>query len=320
MEQATYTVDVIIPTFNTGTFIAPALQSVLQQTYPIQKIFVIDDGSTDNTKDMVLEIAQHALIPIEYSYQENAGPNSARNNGLRRSNSTFVAFLDADDVWMPEKIEKQILVYKNSIEKNLALVYCKYNTIDKNGLSILTEIIPIDKNIRGNCFDSLLIGNKILASASGVLIKRNTFQEVGFFDETLRMAEDWDMWLRIAQNNAIDYVDDVLVSIRRHTSNQTNNIQKVLIGEIKFLNKWTKILKQKHTPLVWADRISQAIILALSKNNLLREAKKLLSEEARAKIFARSFGSIELHTFFFIIRSVLNISKWKKLLIWNKKK
>ena len=201
LKKSALAIDVVIPAYNGENFILDALKSAINQTLPPHKIIIVDDGSTDKTNEIVSECAKTSKINIEIIKKTNGGLSSARNAGIEASDSNFVAFLDADDTWVENKLEEQMKVYETTELKNLALVYCNYDVIDSNGIIKYENYkAPLDKKrMRGVVFKELLERNKIASSGSGVLIKKEIFDIVGLFDENLRFAEDWDMGLRIAE-------------------------------------------------------------------------------------------------------------------------
>lgn len=299
-------IDVIIPVYNGANFIIEAIESVVNQTLPPHKIIVVDDGSTDNTYATVYLYSKTSKIEINIVKKENGGLSSARNAGISASTADFIAFLDADDVWFKEKLEKQMRVFTSSNFKNLGLVYCKYDLIKIDGQKDSKNyIVPLDKKIKGSVFNKILESNKILASGSGVLIKRGVFNTVGNFDETLNFCEDWDMWIRITEKFEIDYSNEILVSIRRHGKNMSHNLLNVFIGEIQFYNKWVpKIKGQYPIPFEWSDRIIFRII-KLHKGNLLAKLKLEIKKDVYQELFTKKFGSIYLYFIFFIIRRTI---------------
>ncbi len=245
-------IDVIIPTYNNGKYLKEALWSVSEQTLAVNKVFVVDDGSTDNTAQVIASCKELLNIDIVYIKQNNAGPNSARNNGLSHSEAEYIAFLDADDVWVSNKLAKQMEVFNNSPFDNLGLVYGRYDTINENGGPSTEKVLNIDNNYRRNAYSALLKANKILGSASCVLIKKDVFDHVGTFDESLRYAEDWEMWLRISNKYNIDYIDEVLVHIRRHPLNNSKSRTKQIVGLFKF---YKKLLYQTKNPILVSSLI-----------------------------------------------------------------
>lgn len=249
-------IDVIIPVFNCEKFILDAVRSVENQTCRPDSIIIVDDGSTDNT----LKILQKyiSLVPLEVITKKNEGPNSARNLGLKMSNSEMVAFLDADDVWSESKLEEQLSLFILSEFKNLGLVYTDYILIDENGNKINDQsLYKINPYMRGKIFDKLIKGH-LTAGSSSVMIKRKCFDKVGYFDENLRFGEDWDMWLRLSKEYEFDYVNNPLVKVRNHSLNTQKDKDLIFANEIKFQNKWIPILRRDR--IYFANRIIDQII------------------------------------------------------------
>lgn len=209
-------VDVVIPSYNCSVYVGDAVRSALAQGNIVRSIFVIDDGSTDNTRD-IIKALQDISSKVVYVKQKNRGLSAARNTGIKRATAPYIAFLDSDDVWHKGKLALQLERFRSSPYKNTGLVYCEYSDMDAEG-----KILPgygsfrLHKEVRGNVRDHLLECNYATGSGSGVLVKRECFDVVGLFDEELHACEDWDMWMRIAQKYSFDYVNKSLVSLRRH--------------------------------------------------------------------------------------------------------
>ncbi len=199
------TVDVIIPTYNGLPYLKDAIRSVLNQTHKDLELYVIDDGSTDDTEAYVASIKDKR---VHYHRKKNGGQAEARNLGIKLSDSTYIAFLDADDIWYPEKLEKQV----NALgpRDDYAMVYGFHELIDENS----KEVGQVRYSRSGDLSHYLLGGNKISGSASMVLIRRNVFDKVGEFREDLMIGEDWEMWLRIAQKYKIYCIEESLAALR----------------------------------------------------------------------------------------------------------
>ncbi len=310
-------INVVIPVYNGARFIVDALDSVVHQTLAPERIIVIDDGSTDNTHELVSKYKETSPVEITLIKKQNGGLSSARNAGIKESTSEFIAFLDADDTWVKEKLEEQIYIYDKTEFKNLALVYCDYDVIDSSGkVKYKNYKAPLDqKRMRGSVFKKLIERNQIASSGSGVLIKREIFDTVGLFDETLPWGEDWDMWLRIAQKFEVDFTPKTLVHIRKNEHNMTANPTKVFEGEVQFYNKWIPLVDKKYPiPLFWADKITFRILLNITKKNFLVLLKNKLSVENYKKLFRKSFGSLYLYIPLFFIRQIFNILFYPKYL------
>jgi glycosyltransferase involved in cell wall biosynthesis len=205
-------VSVIIPAYNAQDFIGETIHSVINQTYPDWEMLVIDDGSTDETRKVVEKYLSDPRI--RYLYQENQERAVARNHGIRCSSGQYIAFLDADDVWLSNKLEVQV-DYLNH-HPGVGLCFTNYHLIDTKGVLTGAPGISFSSN---NQFDYLLKGNFIANST--VMIPRDVLDKVGLFDEALPAfgSEDWDMWLRIARFYPIHLIDQPLALYRLHENN-----------------------------------------------------------------------------------------------------
>ena len=194
-------VSVIIPTFNRAGKVARAISSVLYQTFTDYEIIVVDDGSTDGTLDS-LDQFRHSIKYI--SHQENLGVSAARNTGIKASRSPFIAFLDSDDYWLPEKLAGQM----NFFLQNKNAVACQTEEIwIRKGL----RVNPRKKHVKpsGDIFEPSL--KLCLVSPSAVMLKRSLLEKVGLFDEDLPACEDYDLWVRIACRYPVYLIKQQLV-------------------------------------------------------------------------------------------------------------
>lgn len=285
-------IDVVIPTYNCREFVCEAIDSVLAQTLQPNKIHVVDDGSTDDTKKLITK-RYKKLKQVIYHHQKNQGLSAARNTGINNSQSEHLAFLDSDDTWEPTKLEKQFQVFKITKYKQLGLVYCGYDLINEKGEKIDTHTYTLDRQVKGNVYDILARRNQIAGSGSAVLIKRECFEKVGLFDTDLTAAEDWDMWLRISHKYQVEYVDEVLVHLRRHNQNMQTNHAKIFENLVN--------VYQKHSIEHMIDeRGISNLQLLLFKNsfqnklNLLSSIKLLrsMNRSTRKAVFKDKIGAI----------------------------
>lgn len=198
---------VILPTYNRSYCIIDAIESVLHQTYNNYEIIVIDDGSDDDTK----EILEKYNEKIKYLYQENKGVSSARNLGISQSSGKYIAFIDSDDLWTIDHLEKHYNLLENNLEYVLSYNYAKI--IDfKTGK--LTRYIKHDKsNYDIKYPETIFIKNNILTTPS-VVIRRCILDETGVFDEGMNMCEDLDLWRRISITYRIKCLPEYLTMIR----------------------------------------------------------------------------------------------------------
>ena len=236
-----HSVDVVIPAFNAERYIESTLESVAIQGSLVCAIIVVNDGSTDQTVQRVEHFSKcHPHLTIKLISQVNAGLANARNTGIQHATAPYIALLDADDIWLKGKLEHQLAIFNANTDPRLGVVYTGYELIDENSLLLSKDKGIIKPHARGNVQSKLLTGNFISGSGSSVLIQSQVFQEVGLFDENLRASEDWDMWLRIAQQFYFDYVDLPLVQIRVHQSNMQKDFLRMLASELAMLNKFAQ--------------------------------------------------------------------------------
>jgi glycosyltransferase involved in cell wall biosynthesis len=220
-------VSVIIPTYNSGRFIAQAVQSVLSQTYQQFEIIVIDDGSTDATRDILLEFDGY----IQYCYQENCGPSAARNAGIKIAGGDYICFLDADDIWMPNKLEIQLAFMAQHEDISLVFSDMEEWDLDKRLPRSFLETKAFRSDIVSqtpiqDTFKKLLIENFVLTST--VMARKECFVKAGLFDESLRVAEDRDMLLRITAYFKIACIPFILGKKRAHESNISSSAELTL--------------------------------------------------------------------------------------------
>src|SRR5215510_1758269 len=198
-------VSVVIATYNRSRQVREAIDSVLAQTLPVREIIVVDDGSKDDTRAQLLAYGDR----IRPFFQANGGASAARNLAVQMAHGSWIAFLDDDDVWVPEKIEQQWKL----VEQNpaLGLVYCSDYAVDEQ-LHILYERKAQAEN-RGQVFDRLLIKNFIFTSC--VMARRDAVEKAGYMQKEFKFAQDWDLWLKVAAENPVDFAPAPLVLYRQ---------------------------------------------------------------------------------------------------------
>lgn len=206
-------VSIILPAYNRAYCIRRAVDSVLRQTYPHWELIVVDDGSTDNTEEVIAKLAAEDGR-VRYLRQPcNKGASAARNEGIRQGRYDYIAFQDSDDVWHADKLEKQMRVFRESPE--IGLVYCAMQGTRQDGSAVRIPDISIDRQfLQGNLYRLLLQGNVIGAPAA--MVRRECLESCGGFDEALSCLEDWELFLRIAGEYEIGYADEALVDADFH--------------------------------------------------------------------------------------------------------
>jgi glycosyltransferase involved in cell wall biosynthesis len=190
-------VSVVIATYNMGRYLPQAVQSVLAQSYPNLDVQIVDDGSTDDTPTILRQWDGHPRVRVHP--QANAGKARAMNQGVALSGGSFIAFLDADDVWLPEKLSRQMPLF--AAQSEVGVVYSDYERMDGEG-----EPLPKGptRMHRGRVSGPLLIENFVPYSTG--IVRRAWFERVGGFDETIGMGLDYDLWLRLSAHCQFDFI------------------------------------------------------------------------------------------------------------------
>jgi glycosyltransferase involved in cell wall biosynthesis len=194
-------ISVIIPTFNRASVLPRAIDSVLKQSHPADEIMVIDDGSTDETRQLI----QQQYSEIIYINQPNKGVSSARNTGIKNAKGNWICLLDSDDSWQPNKLEKQI----RAIDENSEYLLCHTNETWYRDGKVLNQGKKHEKR-GGHIFQHCLPLCSI--SPSSVMINKQLFDDIGLFDEDLMACEDYDMWLRICCQYPVLFIDEALTN------------------------------------------------------------------------------------------------------------
>lgn len=206
-------VSVIIPTYNSAKYVIEAIDSVLAQTWQDFEILVIDDGSTDETA----QVMRRYQAPVRYIHQQNGGVAVARNRGIRESQGRYVAFLDADDTWLPYKLKRQMKILQEQPYHRAC--YSSFTVVDSD-----LNPIGISRSARqGSALEDLLTRGNIIGSICTVICERTLFDLVGGFDPKLSQCADWDMWVRLAAQTEFLYLDEPLVTYRQHGANMSRN-------------------------------------------------------------------------------------------------
>lgn len=199
MSDRNLTVSAIIPTYNRAAWLDKCIKSVLNQASPVDEIILIDDGSTDNTAQLIEKYPQ-----INYHYQENMGPSAARNAGARIAKGHWLAFLDSDDEWVETKLKRQReYLIKNP---NLKVVYTNEIWV-RNGVRVNQK--KKHKKFGGKIYNECL--PLCIISPSSILINKQLFSTLKGFDETFPACEDYELWLRLSLREQIGFIDEPLI-------------------------------------------------------------------------------------------------------------
>ena len=226
-------VSVIIPTFNSAQYVTDAVDSVLNQSFGDLEVLVIDDGSTDDTESVMSRYG----APVRYIRQQNGGVAEARNRGITQSRGRYVAFLDADDTWLPDKLAKEVTAL--DLNRGYRACYSAFAVAD-------CDLVPFDvSNSRreGPALEDLLLRGNVIATPSTVMCERALFAETGGFDPALSQCADWDMWVRLAALTEFLYLDEPLVTYRQHGANMSANAPLLERDSLRVLQKGFDMLE-----------------------------------------------------------------------------
>ncbi|NEO89375.1 MAG: glycosyltransferase [Moorea sp. SIO3G5] len=209
------TISVIVPVYNGEKTILETIQSIQAQTFSDFELIVINDGSTDGTLDVISTVNDHRLKVFSY---ENGGLPVARNRGIRRSTGEFITFIDADDLWKPDKLELQLAALQKNPEAGVAYSWTAF--IDENS-KFLFAWQPL--YWEGNVYPQLLIRN-FISSGSNIMVKRKYIEAAGEFDPSLKSVEDWDYYLRLAALCHFALVPKYQILYRRSSQSMTSKV------------------------------------------------------------------------------------------------
>jgi glycosyltransferase involved in cell wall biosynthesis len=249
-------VSVIIPAYNSARFLAESIPTVLQQTFADFELLVVDDGSTDDTRQVVASFECDARV--RYVHQQNRGGAAARNTGIAHCTGKYIAFLDADDLWAPEKLQKQVAVFQESTQVEAVHTAAYLVQLDGEQREVSRRILRRPAFLEQTLYEELLYRMVIIGSASSVMVRRPVLQQVGPFHEQT-LASDRDMWQRIAEHYDFHYVDEPLVCIRKHQSNMSNDWEKIAESQIRYFHKLTREIPPQyrfHLPRVALSRFA----------------------------------------------------------------
>jgi glycosyltransferase involved in cell wall biosynthesis len=236
-------VSVIIPAYNAAGWVGRAIDSALAQDYEQREILVVDDGSTDSTPELLQAYGER----IRVLHQSNGGLSSARNLGIRHARGEFLAFLDADDYWLPEKLGRQVLCMR----ENDRLGFCSTRTrvVDPDGQPMGHWECPRRET---SLLRTLFLRHASVAgSGSSVLARRRLFDQAGLFDTGLRSLEDIDMWMRLAALSDYDCIDAPLTVIVKSPDSMSGNLDVMRRSALRVMHKNRRLLPPRDRGRFW---------------------------------------------------------------------
>jgi len=296
----TSAVSVVIPAYNAESFLGVTLNSVARQTFQDFEVIVVDDGSRDQTARVVEEFLAKEKIPGRCIRQENRKIAGARNTGIRSARGEFIALLDHDDLWMPEKLERVMEAFQRWPGTDLI---CHNEQILKDG-----RVVRVSQNHRGGntTYEDLLFRGNTL-SPSAVVFRKKLFERTGGFDESpeLNTVEDYDFWLRVSETGKISYLDATLgayVLVETAASNRIlyhhRNLETMLKRHLR---------KYRDTGLGWGGIIRARQRLAAVYRSALAGLRRQGIEQAEQKILSQQM----IRTCFWDPKNIFKYLEWR---------
>ena len=308
-------ISVIIPTYNQAQNLLPrAIKSVLNQTFNDFELIIVDDSSTDNTEEVVKKFKKREKRIKYFKHLINSGgPSEGRNTGIKNSKGKYIAFLDADDEWLPEKLEKQLELFEQSKNPKLGFVGCNLLIIDE----IQNKILEYKMSRHKNIFKALLVKDCI-GVPSNMLILKNVFEKIGLFNVDLIVTQDWEMWLRIAQKYDFDLVNKSLTKYYYHSQSLSHTL--AFKGPEEFQYIFEKYKK-------YYEKNSKLYSNFLNSQGLWYISKKELKKGGRSILHALKVDPFNIKSYLYYLISLLGYNFFYKLLqlkiilnkIWSKK-
>jgi glycosyltransferase involved in cell wall biosynthesis len=229
MKSDAPTVSVVIPTRNRAHLVTRALRSVLNQSLADLEVIVVDDCSDDDTEACIRGLADRRIRYLRHAQKKGGG--AARNAGIDVAKGAFIAFLDDDDEWLPEKLQRQVMALRRKPE--VGMVYTGYHYVHSLNGSVLETVIP---QKRGRLYRDLLQCNCV-GTTSSPMVRGECLERVGGFDPELRSCQDWDLWVRISRLYDIDFVHEPLLRIYVHDTRISHDIAAKIQGLERFVEK-----------------------------------------------------------------------------------
>ena len=259
-------ITVVIPTYNRSNTIVKAIESIQNQSYPVDEIIIVDDSSTDDTKIRVQAINDDR---IRYFFlEQNRGAAGARNYGVAQARNDMIAFLDSDDVWHTDKIEKQVAVKREHAE--FRLIYSAYVRIYNDSSKEIHPDMSGEKKLDGDMLSQILFENTV--GTPTILMEKKLFEEIDGFDDGLRSLEDWDMVIRASQKTKFGFVPEVLVDAPYMDNGVTANINEYFRSRCLMMQKY----RQEYLSTGTFNQAAGSILALAQKFNMLESVQVML--------------------------------------------
>ncbi len=271
MKQAQPLVSVVIATYNMAQFLPQAIDSILAQTWENLEVIVVDDGSTDNTSEIMAAYSEEPKVI--YIKNKNQGQPKAKNCGIKRASGNFIAFCDADDLWEPFKLDVQM---PHFADPAVGVVYSEVSNIDENNNRYTRPANEVRHS--GQVTNQLLLENFVPFGTS--VIRRECIEKNGIFDEEFRMGIDWDLWLRYSLDWKFAYTPERTYVYRIWSGQMSTNYRGRYDFAIRILNKFIdsngKKLDKAYVRKAWADMyIRKGVVYAKHEKLFLMPLKHI---------------------------------------------
>lgn len=290
-------VSVIVTCYNYAKFLEGCLMSILNQTYQDFELLIINDGSTDNTDEVVSRFLDNEKI--RYIKQNNTGQAIATNNGIMVASGELVAFLDADDLWDPTKLEKQVRLFTRD---TIGVVYSRIKFMNEEGLPIDKELTKKYYTPRsGYVTDALLFDNFIPYSST--VVRKECFDKFGMFNPEYKNGLDWDLWLRISKEYEFAFVDEPLLTYRTgHPGQLTSDMERSVHCSELIFDRFI----ESNPGIVPKNVLRKALAYSYcSRGNLLRNIDR--KQSTKLFLSALEKNPAEIGAYVGLIKNMLSI-------------
>lgn len=290
-------VSVIVTCYNYAKYLQGCLLSILNQTYPDYELLIVNDGSTDNTDDVVAGFLDNDKIT--YLSQSNTGQAIATNNAIMAASGELIAFLDADDLWDPTKLEKQVSLFTRD---SIGVVYSRIKFMDEQGLALDMDLTGKYYTPRSGYVTGALLFENFVPYSSTV-VRKECFDRFGMFNPEYKNGLDWDMWLRISKEYEFAYVDEQLLSYRiGHPGQLTSNVERSVQCSDLIFDRFI----QSNPGIVPAEVLKKALAYSYCRRgNLLRR----IDRKRSTKLFlgALAENPVQINAYLGLLKNVLSI-------------
>lgn len=297
-------ISVIIPTRNRARYISEALASVFAQTFTDYEIILIDDGSTDGTRQILAPYIQQKKI--QYVFQVPSGVSAARNRGISLARAPLVAFLDSDDLFLPTKLDKQMKLFVQ--HPKLGFVHCSFSKFEEQGKELG---LRDTSRFSGWIYPGMLQEWSVLMAMPCMLMRTEVVREVGGFDESMVWAEDLDLWRRIAWRYAVDMVPEPLVRVRVHSSSTTFERGKGAQGFERYLEK--AFAEDPELSPIFKRRVRAKMAAKLGQNLLGEGGKQEMRQVRQHNLKALAAWPLQLSAVLGLVASFLPLGVRRSL-------